>query len=52
MGPLVSSEDSSYRLHGIDENLPATAFVAGLEHNYQFIKALDAVEQPEAAAAR
>lgn len=52
MGRLLASEDTSYRYHGINENVPVTEFVGGLEHYYRFIKALDAVERPVDAAAR
>ena len=52
MGPLLASEDTSYRYHGIDENVPVAEFAGGLEHYYRFIKTLDAVERPVDAAAR
>lgn len=52
MGPLVATEDTSYRYHGIDENVPVAEFVGGLDHYYRFIKALDAMGRPLEDAAR
>ncbi len=39
-GPLLSSNDSNYNYHGIDERLPVSEFNDGLDHYYLFIKAL------------
>ncbi len=39
-GPLVSTDNSNYNFHGIDEQLPLSEFIQGLDHYYLLIKAL------------
>lgn len=40
VGPLMSSDESNYNFHGINERLPLPEFENGLDHYYLFIKAL------------
>ena len=46
MGPLFSNDDSDYAFHGNNERLPLSEFNAGLDHYYQFIKALAGDGEP------
>lgn len=40
VGPLISSDESNYNYHGVNERLPLPEFESGLDHYYLFIQAL------------
>lgn len=40
VGPLIATADSNYNFHGINERVPLSEFVGGLDHYYLMIKAL------------